>query len=73
MKGQSLIASAKTKALIQELDDYATAFITYEDKYGAMPGDDINARNRLQGRTVTGTRVTNAMVVEQLMVQRVIS
>jgi prepilin-type N-terminal cleavage/methylation domain-containing protein len=53
LKGQEMIKSAKVKAQMQQLDGISAAFNTYQDKYGAIPGDDSNARRN------TGQRVTN--------------
>lgn len=43
LKGQEMIKSAKVKSQMQQIDGISAAFNTYQDKYGAMPGDDANA------------------------------
>lgn len=43
LKGQEMIKSAKVKSQIQQIDGISAAFNTYQDKYGALPGDDANA------------------------------
>jgi len=43
LKGQEMIKSAKVKSQIQQIDGISAAFNTYQDKYGAIPGDDANA------------------------------
>lgn len=43
LKGQQMIASAKVKSQMQQIDGIAAAINTYQDKYGALPGDDRNA------------------------------
>jgi prepilin-type N-terminal cleavage/methylation domain-containing protein len=43
LKGQEMIKSAKVKAQTQQVDGISAAFNTYQDKYGALPGDDANA------------------------------
>ena len=43
LKGQEMIKSAKVKAQMQQVDGISAAFNTYQDKYGALPGDDANA------------------------------
>jgi prepilin-type N-terminal cleavage/methylation domain-containing protein len=43
LKGQEMIKSAKVKSQMQQLDGISAAFNTYQDKYGALPGDDNNA------------------------------
>ncbi len=59
MKGQALIANAKTKALILQMDGYTTAYNIYMDTYGAMPGDDANALANLPGKGINGNPVVN--------------
>ncbi len=41
--GQSLIESAKLNAVISEMTNYHTAYITFNDRYNAVPGDMPNA------------------------------
>lgn len=53
LKGQELIASAKVKATAAEIDSFATAFVTYQDKYRAVPGDDNDAQNNTNDAGVT--------------------
>lgn len=43
IKGQDLIAGAKEKKFKSEVDQLATAYYTYYDKYSRIPGDDNNA------------------------------
>ena len=43
LKGQEMIKSAKVKAQMQQIEGISAAFNTYQDKYGALPGDDANA------------------------------
>jgi len=43
LKGQEMIKSAKVKSQMQQIDGISAAFNTYQDKYGALPGDDANA------------------------------
>ena len=53
LKGQEMIKSAKVKSQMQQVDGISAAFNTYQDKYGALPGDDANAASN------TGVAVTN--------------
>ena len=46
IKGQDLIAGAKEKKFKSEVDQLATAYYTYYDKYSRIPGDDNNAEAR---------------------------
>lgn len=43
IKGQDLIAGAKEKKFKAEVDQLATAYYTYFDKYSRIPGDDNKA------------------------------
>ena len=39
LTGQSLIRSAQTRSVIAQFNQFDTAFNSFRDKYGAMPGD----------------------------------
>lgn len=41
--GQQLIASARVKSQIQEIQAISAAINTYQDRFNALPGDDRNA------------------------------
>lgn len=43
LKGQSMIESAKVKALAKDFQSVAAALNSYQDKFRAIPGDDIAA------------------------------
>lgn len=45
LKGQELIANSKIKATESEIQQWAAAVYTYQDKTGQLPGDDSNATN----------------------------
>lgn len=49
IKGREMIANTKLKQLIAMSEEVAAAIRTYEDKYGALPGDDPNASVNLSG------------------------
>jgi len=49
MKGQEMIANAKIKSLVDQAKSLAAAVYTYQDKYGAYPGDDSKAKTNLPG------------------------
>lgn len=51
--GQQLIASAKVKSQIQQIQEITAAINTYRDKYGATPGDDANATTNTGVTTLT--------------------
>ena len=68
LKGQELINSAKVKNLAQDFKSVPLFIYGYQDKYKALPGDDINAPSHIGGAataagvtaiTVTATNLGN--------------
>jgi prepilin-type N-terminal cleavage/methylation domain-containing protein len=51
LKGQELINSAKIKNLVNDMNGISTAVYGYQDRFKALPGDDINAATRWTGTT----------------------
>jgi prepilin-type N-terminal cleavage/methylation domain-containing protein len=49
LKGQELINSAKSKAVISDFRNTATMIAAYQDRFRALPGDDANAAKHLNG------------------------
>jgi prepilin-type N-terminal cleavage/methylation domain-containing protein len=47
LKGQELIANARVAKLINQHKSYQAAAITFNDSYGALPGDITNPATRL--------------------------
>ena len=47
LKGQELIVSARLKSTISDIDAIRSASNTFRDKYGALPGDYVNAQARV--------------------------
>jgi prepilin-type N-terminal cleavage/methylation domain-containing protein len=47
LKGQELIASARLKSTLTEIDAVRAATATFQDKYGAMPGDYFDGQDQL--------------------------
>src|SRR3954469_12827463 len=43
LKGQEMITQAKIKNLINDFNGLADAMYSYQDRYDAIPGDDVNA------------------------------
>ena len=43
LQGQALISSAKTNGVIKKLQSLQAAYYSFQDKYGAVPGDMSNA------------------------------
>ena len=50
LKGQEMITQAKIKNIVNDFNGITAAMNSYQDRYRALPGDDLNA----------GTRWTNA-------------
>ena len=49
LKGQELITSGKAKALFADRAAFQTAYNMYNDRYRAIPGDDLAASTRFSG------------------------
>jgi prepilin-type N-terminal cleavage/methylation domain-containing protein len=49
LKGQELITSSKAKALFADKAAFQTAYNMYNDRYRAVPGDDLTASARFSG------------------------
>src|SRR5471030_96946 len=55
LKGQEMIVQAKVKNSIQDFSGVSAAFYGYQDRYRAIPGDDIGAtRWTTPGTVVAG-------------------
>ena len=54
LKGQEMITQAKIKNVIADFSGISAAYHGYQDRYRAIPGDDINA-TRWTGATQTRT------------------
>lgn len=46
LKGQELVEQSKIKRVVNDFNNISAAFSTYQDRYKALPGDDINAATR---------------------------
>src|SRR5260370_8348307 len=46
LKGQEMITQAKIKNVINDFNGITAAMNSYQDRYRAVPGDDINAATR---------------------------
>lgn len=51
LKGQELINSAKIKNLVNDMNGVSTAVYGYQDRFKALPGDDLTAGTRWTGTT----------------------
>jgi len=54
LKGQGLIDSAKVKNIIQQSNSLSAAVNAYQDKFRALPGDDILATTHVPGASSNG-------------------
>ncbi|WP_256077136.1 prepilin-type N-terminal cleavage/methylation domain-containing protein [Massilia sp. YIM B04103] len=54
LKGQGLIDSAKVKNVIQQSNSLQAAVNAYQDKFRALPGDDIQAMQHVPGASGNG-------------------
>jgi prepilin-type N-terminal cleavage/methylation domain-containing protein len=55
LKGQEIIAQAKIKNVINDINGVTAAVQAYQDRYKALPGDDPNAVTRWGASTVVAT------------------
>src|SRR5436853_5542728 len=46
LKGQEMITQAKIKNIINDFNGVTVAVTSYQDRYRAIPGDDLNATTR---------------------------
>ena len=49
LKGQEMITQAKIKNVINDFNGITAAVSSYQDRYRALPGDDLNAGTRWNG------------------------
>src|SRR6266851_4946099 len=49
LEGQEMITQAKIKNVINDFNGITAAMNSYQDRYRAIPGDDINAASRWAG------------------------
>jgi prepilin-type N-terminal cleavage/methylation domain-containing protein len=54
LKGQGLIDSARVKNIIQQSTSLTAAVNAYQDKFHALPGDDVQATTHVPGATGNG-------------------
>ena len=51
LKGQEMITQAKIKNVVADFSGISAAYYGYQDRYRAIPGDDLNAATRWSGAT----------------------
>lgn len=49
LKGQEMITQAKIKNVVNDFNGVTAAVNSYQDRYRALPGDDLNASSRWSG------------------------
>ena len=49
LKGQEMITQAKIKNVVNDFNGITAAMNSYQDRYRALPGDDLNAGTRWAG------------------------
>jgi prepilin-type N-terminal cleavage/methylation domain-containing protein len=54
LKGQEMITQAKIKNIINDFNGVTAAVNSYQDRYRAMPGDDLTATTRWGAGVVSG-------------------
>jgi prepilin-type N-terminal cleavage/methylation domain-containing protein len=54
LKGQEMIVQAKIKNVINDFNGVTAAVNSYQDRYRALAGDDLNAAARWTGQTNSG-------------------
>lgn len=63
LKGQELITQAKIRNVVNDFNGTSAAFYAYQDRYRAIPGDDINAATRwTTAATIAGGTRGNGVV-----------
>jgi prepilin-type N-terminal cleavage/methylation domain-containing protein len=77
LKGQSMIYNAKVKRLVKDMEGMRTAVLTYQDRYGMLPGDENDA-NSPPGDTNNGDKDgllddTNGWEIEDLRLAQLIA
>jgi prepilin-type N-terminal cleavage/methylation domain-containing protein len=52
LKGQEMITQARIKNVVNDLNGITAAYFSYQDRYKAIPGDDLGAATRWAGFAV---------------------
>jgi prepilin-type N-terminal cleavage/methylation domain-containing protein len=58
LKGQEMITQARIKNVVNDLNGITAAYFSYQDRYKAIPGDDVAANTRWNDATAFGGQVT---------------
>jgi len=62
LKGQELINSAKVKNMASDFKNAQVYIYGYQDKYKALPGDDVHADTHVVGALGTGGTLGNGVI-----------
>src|SRR5450830_427175 len=54
LKGQEMITQAKIKNVVNDFNGITAAINSYQDRYRALPGDDLNAAGRWGTGVISG-------------------
>ena len=55
LKGRELVQTAKIRAVIEQVETFRIAVDTFEEKYGALPGDLSNAKDLIDSSLDNGS------------------
>ncbi len=62
LKGQEMITQAKIKNVVADFSGISAAYYGYQDRYRAIPGDDVNAATRWASGTAAVSGNGNGVV-----------
>ena len=54
LKGQEMVQNARVTNTIKQINGYQAAFVGFQDKYSALPGDMVNSRQQDTGQNANG-------------------
>ena len=79
LKGQSMIRNAKVKRLVNEIEGIRAAALSYQDRYGMLPGDESDANAPIGDSATQGDNdgyfdaAETGLVMEDLRLAELIS
>ena len=53
--GNGILVQSRIRFIANDFEQLKVAVLTYQDRYGALPGDDARAASRWVGRSKDGT------------------
>jgi hypothetical protein len=59
LKGQEMITQARIKNIVNDFNGVTSAYFSYQDRYKAIAGDDVNAATRWPATTFPGVKAGN--------------